>query len=526
MKTLLYIFLTKIRQVLLLSLFVFMPIALLQIIFWRQPTAQSIATNFALATGFLCVLITASILQPEDTSSLEMMASLSKPFWQTTLATVALCWLMTWLVSGLATIASVILIGKLDLGLLMTVVVGFAAVIFFFGGITLLNVIAGRDSRIGIMVGLLAVAWLFAFPGIISRVATIPSLPIFSVAEGATNPVPWITFRLVYTLAGISCCIAGTRRVDDTDYLLVGAARRSTRFTSTTQKPLKQWRIHWQRWLGVLSKPLSRSVSRNVGLVFYEGMISVIKGPLLITMAVLWFIFGCIVFIGGLRSGGFWPAVEGGATGLLFTLRLFLAVILPFILVATVSAERRTHVDQLMLSLISPHAYLGGKLLGICGGVFISFLLCSLPASLFMIIPALMGEPIYLIGYLGNLFLGIFPFLAYIITISVLTGMLARSSHPLFWGGLAAVGIFAVFLTTAKGKIGNIIFPSGQMVADTIAYPIYVHGGFSGGISYNPEHFLLVPGLYLALPVLSAIVQIILMWLVAGKIYERQVMSV
>lgn len=524
MKSILYIFLMKIRQVLLLNLCVFVPIALMQVTLWHQPTSQGLIANFALATGFLCVLITASILQPEDTSSLEMMASLSTPFRQTTSATVALCWLVTWLVSGLSTTASVLLVGKIDLELLMTIAVGYAAIIFFFGGITLLNVIVGRDSRIGLMVGLLVVVWLFAFPGIISRVAMIPSLPIFGIAEGAANPVPWVAFRLVYTLAGISCCIVGTRRLDDTDYLLVGAARRGTRF-APAQKPLKEWRIRRPRWLGILSKPLPRSVSRNVGLVVYEGMISVIKGPLLITIAVLWFIFGCIVLIGGLRSGGFWPAVEGGATGLLFTLRLFLAVLLPFIIVATVSADRRTYVDQLMLSLIPPHAYLGGKLLGICGGVFISFLLCSLPASLFMTIAALMGQPIYLTGYLGNLFLGVFPFLAYIIAISVLTGMLARSSHPLFWGGLAAAGIFAVFLTTAKSKIGNIIFPSGQMVADTIASPIYVHGGFSGGISYNPEHFLLVPVLYLALPVLSAVIQIVLMWFVAGKIYERQVTS-
>ncbi|MBE3142005.1 MAG: hypothetical protein IMZ53_15635, partial [Thermoplasmata archaeon] len=243
---------------------------------------------------------------------------MSTPFRQTTSATVALCWLVTWLVSGLSTTASVLLVGKIDLELLMTIAVGYAAIIFFFGGITLLNVIVGRDSRIGLMVGLLVVVWLFAFPGIISRVAMIPSLPIFGIAEGAANPVPWVAFRLVYTLAGISCCIVGTRRLDDTDYLLVGAARRGTRF-APAQKPLKEWRIRRPRWLGILSKPLPRSVSRNVGLVVYEGMISVIKGPLLITIAVLWFIFGCIVLIGGLRSGGFWPAVEGGATGLLFT---------------------------------------------------------------------------------------------------------------------------------------------------------------------------------------------------------------
>ncbi len=180
-----------------------------------------------------------------------------------------------------------------------------------------------------------------------------------------------------------------------------------------------------------------------------------------------------------------------------------------------------------MLSTISPRVYVGGKILGVGAGVILCLLICSIPVTLFMIPSALLaGHPIYLVGYLGNLFLGIVPFLLYVTTISVIVGLLARIGHTLLWGGALAIGAFMVFFSTPKSIIGNIAFPFGHMPADMVAYPIYLLGHTSGGLfPPQPEHFLLVPTFYLALPVLSAVVQVFLIWLVASKIYERQVTS-
>lgn len=524
MKILMYSFLITIRQVLFLSLTVFVSIALLVILSASHNTLQSLVMNFALATGFICVLITSFALQPEDTNKVELMAAMPKPFWKTTFLIVILCWLVVWLTSVLVALAATLILGLFDFSIIPLLIIGYAVVMFFFGGITFLSIVLGRDSRIGLMVGLLAILWLFAFPGILSRVSPMPYMPIFNISVDRDNLISWGTYRLVYLLIGSILSWVGLLKLQNTDFILLGATRRSVQLTPVSNR-LKQQNFKFSPQSGILSKPLSITVSRRFGLIVYEGIISVMKGPLFIATAVAWLIVDCIVFIGGLQSGGWRPAMAEGAVGLIFTLRLFLAVLFPFVLVIVAAADKRTHVDQLMLSLMPPRVYLDGKLLGILSGVLISLLICSLPTSLFMLFAVLMGQPIFFIGYLENLFLSAIPFLAYIVTISVLIGMLSRSGFPLLWGGLVALGVFVAFMYTANSIIGNIVFPSGQMVANAITYAIYDQGALSGVVSYNPEYFMRVPASYLVLPILSAIIQIAVMWFIGGKIYERQVKS-
>ena len=526
MKRYLYIFLIRVRQVLFLGLFTFLPIGLLVSIFKSHFPLSNLLENWGLATGLLSVLVSASIFHPEDTTSFEMKASLPRPFWRTIFEVLIVSLGVVWLIGGISTFTLMLILKVFDIASMVAAVTNYAVIALFFGSITLSGVILGRDSRIGLMLGLLTVAWLFAFPGIFSREIKIFSLFNFNVLEGTENPFLWGGYRIIYLLFSITCLRIGIYRLRDVDSLLAGTAPRGAWFMSGKEHSSQQSK-HLFSFQKYLSKPLRISASRTLGLMIYEGMIAVVKGPIFIAFAVLWLLFGVTSILWESWNAGLLFGLEAGAISFPFTLRLLLVVFLPFSIVSIASTDQRTRVEPLMLSIISPRAYIGGKILGIGGGVIIWFLICSFPVTLIMVsLVLLTGYPIYLVGYLGNLFLGVVPFLIYMTAISVIIGLLARVGHTLLWGGAIAIGTFIVFSSTPKSVIGNIIFPFGQMVADTIAYPIYLLGHTSGGFfTPQPKHFLLMPTFYLALPMLSAMVQIFLLWLVASKIYERQVTS-
>jgi hypothetical protein len=524
MKRYLYIFMIKVREVVLLSLFTFLPIGLLGGIFGSHSPLSSRLGNLGLAAGFLSAFVSAAIFHPEDSTSFEMQASLPRPFWRTIFEVLGVSLGVVWLIGGISTFTLMLLLNEWNIALMVTSAIGYAVIALFFASITLLGVISGRDSRIGLMLGLIAVAWLYAFPGILSRETKIFSL--FNVLADAETYFLWGGYRIIYILFSIACLWIGIYRLRDIDALLVGTSSRGAQLKADRDRltPQPKWQLPFQQYL---SKPLRIAASRTVGLIVYEGIITVVKGPIFIAFAVFWLLFGLSSILWTLWNSNVLFSLGFGAIYLPFNLRLLFIIFLPFTIVSIASTDQRTHVEPLMLSTISPRVYVGGKILGVGAGVIICLLICSIPVTLFMIPSALSaGHPIYLVGYLGNLFLGIVPFLIYVTTISVVVGLLARSGHTLLWGGALAIGAFMVFFNTLKSIIGNIAFPFGHMLADMIAYPIYLLEHTSGGLfPPQPEHFLLVPTFYLALPVLSTVVQVFLIWLVASKIYERQVTS-
>jgi len=320
---------------------------------------------------------------------------------------------------------------------------------------------------------------------------------------------------MAYALAGTLCCWLGVCWMRDTDRLLGGSARRRA---VPANGRWNRRKAKWSRHFAFLSRPLSFPTSREEGLVAYEALISVIKGPISIVIVALG-MFGIIVDLFHFHSSiGFWSTLAEINTPNL--LRWLLVFTLPFALAVTASSDRRTRVDQLMLSVLSPHAYLGGKLLGVCGAVLLSTLIACLPGFVLPAFVALLGRPIYLVAYLGGLFLGTLPMLAYTSATAVLTGMLVRRGHPLVLGGVMAFGNVALFVATGESVWGNILFPMGLMVQRTISYLIARSGGSS--VIFDPGDPLIVPLSYLVLPVLSAGLQIVIMWFAASKIYERQ----
>ncbi|MFZ6026984.1 MAG: G-protein coupled receptor [Chloroflexota bacterium] len=345
-------------------------------------------------------------------------------------------------------------------------------------------------------------------------------MPIFNILQGLPYPFPWLVYRFVYVLIGMAFYRLGRSGLENTDYLLAGRANPRRVQPKHTKPGLAQ------RWQAVLAKPLPLPLNRMAGLVIYEGVLAVFKGPIPIAMAVLWFVTtGMILLDTGKGGSLLW---ESGAIDVLFTLSLFLVVFLPFTLVTTSFSDRRTHADQLMLSILSPRAYVGGKLFGTSIGVLSSFFVCSLPLSLLMLVSAFWGGKAYFAGYLVYLFLGVSSSLIYITTVGTLTGLLASRQGLVFlvWGGVVTLGVVIAFFATAVSlKVwANIVFPFGDMVRSTVSYAMYAYQS-NNPFGYDPGDFLTVSPPYLFLPLLSALLQGIASWWLASKFYERQMES-
>lgn len=468
----------------------------------------------AISSAFLSSVLVASALKPEDLSAIEMYNTLPHPFWRIIARHI--------IVNLLAILLSVILVTLITLAIMGDIhysalpFLGIANVVsnsLLFGGFSLLGTVLGRDSRIGQLLGLLmfALSLVVPFPEFIS-----PAVYPYRVMDGLSFSIAWWSSRLGYAILGTLVCALSLYLAQDTDRLMVGKHSQSTSVSSDGKFSI------WRKRETIISpsKTLRIPPSRFLGLVAYEALLAAIGGVIPILVLGMCAMFTCVLPL--------FDAIHGGIHELLSSqvnspvaLIYFLFPLLPVILVDSIPHDRRALLDQLILTTISPRAYLGGKALGACVTILGAFLLGNVPVLFLLTIAALIGSFHFLLCYLSILLLGVLPALVYFSVMSVLVGTLARSQRPVFLGGLMTIGSIVLLIATHNSIVGNMLFPTGLMATDTLLAWMRQQTGIIYS-SINPAQTV-VPLFYLVFPPLSAILQIGLVWFLVGRAFDKEI---
>lgn len=477
---------------------------------------QTPVKYLAISTAFLSSVLIASTFKPEDVSVLEVHATLPRPFWQTIVESIIVNWLTILFIAILAMLLIAIVIGGAEPMLLILGVAGVAANGLLFGGLALCGTVLGRNSRVGQLLGLLVffLSLFVPFPNFI--LAMHP----YRIADGLEVPLVWWSSRLGYAALGVLTCVISLRWMRDTDRLLVGSRPRSTR-PLPSQRRFNRWEVKRETILPALGAMLPPPLSRVAGLVVYEALLTTLKGVTPILVLMMCIVFSVMLLLSDVIYFDFKNLAFGQASGFPRTLIYFLLPALPFILADTIPADRRAGLDRLMLTTLSPRAYLGGKLLGTCSAVLVAFLVGNVPPVLLLIIIALLGSPVYFLAYLGILLTGLLPALAYISAMSVLGGTLARSCRPMCLGGIMVVGVIVLVVVAHNSIISNVLFPTGVMAIETFSAWLRQHEGII--YSFTTPVRVIVPFPHLLLPPLSAVLQVGLAWLLVSKIFDKEI---
>lgn len=504
MVTLLNIARLRWRRVALLSLWVLAPA-----VFWAIFNPTTLNGNVTLGCSLLSILVTFMAFRPEETARLEVQATQPLPLGLSVLHEMVVAWVGIWAASVVTMLTFSIIAQTNSPATCAFYIGGYAALIIFLGATTWLGTVLGREARVGGVSGLFVLAWIRTFPGIWTQVPATYSLLLL---DGSNDPLAWGLYRLGYILIGLGMCWVSLQSLQNVESFLIGKIPR----INARKRPTRRRTF--------LSRPLPAMLPRKWAWIGYESLISIFQGPIPIVMLVLWLTLGIIM----LSQAG-WPSinpmlVETVTLYLLFNLRLFGLLILPATLFFTAIRDRHVGAEPLMLSMLSPRAYLRSKVLGTVLGVWVSFFVGALPITL-LSLPVLTHHPLYARTYLLNLFLAVYPFLTYITVISVIIGNLLPPKYVIW--GVAGTTLILVCAggTTATSYLGNILFPSGQLLADNLSYTIYTYNTrHLGGAVYVPAELLLTTNTWLLLsPLISLTLQLLFLWLLGSRIYERQV---
>ena len=476
----------------------------------------TLAGYAAIAVSFLASILIPAVLKPEDRPALELQTPVLEPL-SRQIFYLALIQIGTVLLAGLITLglAFILLPASNSLQFLLAVSnLSALTILFGFGG--LLATVYGRDSRLGQLTGLILFSLLL--------VVNIPALPDafypYSIRPAESAPLTWVLVRIVYLGLGLLAGRFALSQMNDTDRLFVGPPAIARQNRDRPASPL-----HRLTSLNkALAGPLPPLPARYLSIVAYETILSLLRGPLPALILVM-----AAVFLYLLPLFEFFQSVDPGAllvelaSGLPRSLVYFCLPVLPFLLADTLPSDRRERVDDLILSNLSPRAYLSFKVTGACIAAAGLALVTFLPWLIFLGLVALVGTPGPFLAFAGILFLGFLPALVYISAMSILVGALAGFRRPLVIGGLLVVVSIVLLVVTGNSPLGNILYPSGMMAIETLG--TWLRG--EAGIQYDSVLNVrpVVPFPILLLPPLSALAQVFAVWRIVSYRFTRERMA-
>lgn len=454
--------------------------------------------------GIGATLAAVSIFHPENPLEIEPLAtitvSVSNILFSRWLIVVALTTIPAWA----ALLGAAMLSGRPMFSSWVPGAIAVLSAILLFGGAAFFVSAIGRQSLIGIVVGIL----LLLIATIIQLPDRIQAISLFRSNEAWIQPGLWWGSRLVYFAVGASLGWHGAMRLSDFDYLLTSGKPRfslkcksKTKLAMTNHAPRKPFAFAY----AVL--PLDSGFLAQAWV--YDAWQVLLRGAL--PTAVLSLV---ILFCGLAIIGLDWElhlAIDAPRSVMMFG-----TLIIPLLTCDTIPAERRTGSDQLSLSVRSFPGYLRSKLSANAAVVGVSFAVVILPVIAFYFLTITMNARLSTAALV--MWCGIaLPYLIYLAAAATLLGALFGGRSGYAVGAILAIGGIILYVLAGEVPVINYIFPCGPAAADTLM------GWVQGTpVERLAGQSLAVPLWALVLLPLSAFFQIALLYKMTSAILQRR----
>jgi hypothetical protein len=464
---------------------------------------QAATKYLSWGTAFLSAILTAYSFRPEDNAHMEIQASLPTPFYKIVGEAILVGNLLivlpiigaSILIANLTSQTSAIAISH---GLLMII-----ANALFFSSVATLGTSLGRRSVIGAL-------------GSLTLVVIFSLLPLPEVVHpflqnaGSTSYGNSVVALAVYIFMGTIIFVASLAVLKDVDYIFTGRRpgivllkKKTTKSTSyQSHRVADSW----------LQRILSISKHTFLGELAYEVFQWMISGWLPIMIGAITITFGFLVFVSIDVPYNF-------ATNFPRSIIMFSLLLLPPILCDSIPSDRRNHRTSMIVSCISPRAYLSIKVVSAWIAVLVTVTISAMPFYMLLGIYALSGLPQYLMASMAVFLLAVVPLLVYISSLSVLLGTFANQRPAFAIGGVISVVAVIAYALTSNTIVGNLFFPSGTMAIETIAD--WLGKQVATQASYLNPTKTIVPWYLLFVPLAMAMGQIALVWQLVLHSFEQ-----
>ncbi len=473
-----------------------------------------IGYQFNLAIGFLPIivlfgiaLLLSSTIMPEQQYLIEIHAT--QPYgYRLVIQDKVIVSFLTIIVLMLVYLlgAVVLMKGTVDTELVVTFI-GCVIFLIVCTGLVLFAIIAGRDARLG-QIGALLLFILLTQISVSDSWRIIS--PITFRATDLSSSIWWIA-RICYSLVGIGFGLKALRIASNTDYLLIGASYKRHKSSKFLEEAPSQSII--QR--------ITKDLSLQIAITIYEAFIILRQGFILILFGMMG-VFSVLVVAGTIREMGFTNGTTYHILSTTYSLTIMGMIFLPFLMIDAIWRDAESVRLDMRLSVQSHRQYLGYKAMGISLAMGISVTLGAiLPYILGMIAStsdmALLGN--FTVAYWGIVLFGLLPGAIYLSVMGFFIGAIFYRIPVAILRGVAIIVCIVLQLATIRSLVGNIVYPTGMMASTTTEYWYRQFLSVIFVAEEIPETVVFTP--ILMIPILSAIIQIGMLWVIASRIFAH-----
>jgi hypothetical protein len=495
------------------------------------PVTQSILTLVLFITSLVISQVASGMFKPQDHPLLETLAVQKYSLRQQMSAQLLYIFGLTFISAlSICTLFALILHfrSELDVRFVIPGLVSLFTCVIFFGSISLFATLWARNSVVGSLIGAMAVLSSFVLiPP--AQQGGITFVWVFDFLDTYRRASEWWLVRLGYFAIGFILLILNRHLLGNTEHLLGLSApsklcdRESSHSTGFLTQHLYAW------WEGVsqrIEAVISGSSNSTIAQIAYEVWIELRNGRFILVNSILLMLWFVAVITAPNHRGIFYTA---SAYDFLDRYIGIVSVLYPFLLAWLASdsftRNRRHQLEESTIAIIKPQKYLLTYILSNIIGALVSIILISV--IIFTIALLLSGNftPSFWLShfaaYFAIIIYGLGASTIYVTSIAILLSAITPPSLEAITKLGISIGIWAAVIITKQSVLGNLILPGLDMAYRTSMYWLVTAAGLPL-IIHNPPGPIVDTGL-LPLPLLSAFIQVAVLWLIVSRLYVRQV---